>query len=247
MSRLEAILKSVRERAPYAGPDLSRLPRRSLSRAIALGDEPRIVAEFKRRSPSRGELASAADPFAVAKEYARGGASAISVLTEGSHFGGSPTDLQVAREASGLPVLRKDFLLSTHDLKESRRMGADAVLLIVRAVGNDLPILLAECSSLGLEALVEVHDEEEAEAALEAGARMVGINNRDLSTFQVDLETTRRILPRLKGHVQIVAESGFFSREDCLPYARDGVDAFLIGEALMTGRHSGLLKEALSP
>lgn len=235
MSALDDIVARLRSREAYAGADLSGLPRRSLVAAILKRRGEAVIAEFKRRSPSRGPIAPTADPAAMAGRYARHGAAALSVLTEPHAFGGSPADLVAARAACGLPVLRKDFLLTERDIDESVRMGADAVLLIVRAVGKDLARLLRHAGRCGLEALVEVHDEAEVEAALAAGATLVGVNNRDLASMTTDLGVSRRLLPLIAGRALAVAESGISRRAEMAEMAGLGADAFLVGEALLLG------------
>ncbi len=238
---LDAILAAKARRAPYAGPDRSGLPRRSLTAALAGSAQLVVIAEFKRRSPSGGAIAPDGDPERTARAYEQAGAAALSVLTEPEFFAGSAGDLDVARTVSRLPVLRKDFLVDEKDIWESRRMGADAILLIVRVVGDALADLLQAASAAGLEALVEVHDEAEAEAALTVGAKLVGVNNRDLDTLTTDLATTRRLLPLLRGRALIVSESGLSTAEQCRALAAEGVDAFLIGEALLRGTGDAIL------
>lgn len=241
MTILDRILENLRERPPYHGPDHSAEERRPFP-APAHGGGVRVIAEFKRRSPSRGALTQGRSPSEVARSYECGGAVGLSVLTEPNFFIGSPEDLWEARSATHLPVLRKDFLSNPVDLDESLRMGADAVLLIAAVVRDRLADLLEGARDRGLGALVEVHDEEEAKRALLAGADLVGVNNRDLRTFETDPMTTWNLLPLLVGRTRVVSESGFFSRADCEGLARAGVDAFLVGEALLTGR-SDLLRE----
>jgi indole-3-glycerol phosphate synthase len=194
----------------------------------------RVIAEFKRRSPSAGTLRERADVESVVRAYARGGASALSVLTEGPHFGGSLEDLRVARAASELPILRKDFILEAYQLYEARAAGADAVLLIVAALEDrELAALHERARGLALEALVEVHDARELETALDIGAELVGINNRDLRDFSVDVERTSRLVREVPDGVGVVSESGIATAEQLRALAAQGVDAVLVGEALM--------------
>lgn len=236
---LERILESVRSRLGDLEADLERLRSRALSAPPPRPLTPSlatpglsVIAEVKRRSPSAGEISPDLDPGALAAEYARGGASAISVLTEPSHFSGSAADLEAVRSAVGLPVLRKDFILHSAQVWESRAMGADAVLLIVAALDQpQLRALLAEVRSAGMEALVEVHTRAEAERAVEAGATVVGVNNRDLATFRVDLGTAERLAAALPDGVVRVAESGMSSLGAARRMAQAGYHAILVGEA----------------
>lgn len=235
MTILDEIVSRLRDRPAYDGPDLSGLERRSLTGAIQARPGQAIIAEFKRRSPSRGDIAPLGDPGATALRYAERGAAALSVLTEPHHFSGSPADLIAARRVTGLPVLRKDFLLSEADVDESLRMGADAVLLIVRTVGGRLEALLRHARASGLEALVEVHDEDELGCALGAGASLIGINNRDLASMTTDLGVSRRLLPLVRGRAVAVAESGISRLTEVEELAGLGADAFLVGESLLLG------------
>ncbi|HEX7127652.1 MAG TPA: indole-3-glycerol phosphate synthase TrpC [Thermodesulfobacteriota bacterium] len=198
------------------------------------GARPRIIAEVKRRSPSKGAIRAEADPVAVARAYEAGGAAAVSVLTDARYFGGSLDDLLAVRAAVALPVLRKDFIIDAYQLAESAAAGADAVLLIVRALpGDRLGRLLDESRRLGLEALVEVHDAAEMAAAAAAGATVIGINNRDLRTFTVDTGLTLRLAPLAPRGAVVVTESGIATPADIDALASAGVSAFLIGESLM--------------
>ncbi|MBA2363460.1 MAG: indole-3-glycerol phosphate synthase TrpC, partial [Chloroflexia bacterium] len=199
----------------------------------------RVIAEVKRRSPSRGLLVANLDPARTATTYANHGAAAISVLTDEKYFGGSLADLQSVRRAVDLPILRKDFVLNGYQVVEARAYGADAVLLIAAALdADDLNDLLEETRVLGMDALVEVHTEEEMELALGCGAPLIGINNRDLQTFTTDLETTRRLAPLVAdGHV-LVSESGIHSGAQVRELARLGVHAVLVGEALVTATNA---------
>jgi indole-3-glycerol phosphate synthase len=208
---------------------------RGLRAAVRRGpDGPRVVAEVKRRSPSRGDIRSDLDPAALAAAYAAGGASAVSVLTEPRHFAGSPDDLLAVRAAVELPVLRKDFITTAYQVWEARAWGADAVLLIVAALeGPALPDLLAEAAAAGLDALVEVHTLPEAEAAAAAGATLVGVNARDLATLEVDPGRFAAVRQALPAGTVLVAESGIRDRADVLAAAGAGADAVLVGETLV--------------
>ena len=194
-----------------------------------------VIAEVKRRSPSKGALADIADPAALAVEYERGGARVISVLTERRRFGGSLEDLDNVRQSVSIPVLRKDFVVSSYQVHEARAHGADLVLLIVAALEQNVLIGLRErIESLGMTALVEVHDEEEASRALDAGARVIGVNARSLKTLEVDRSIFERIAPGLPSHVVKIAESGVRDAHDLITYASAGADAVLVGEGLVT-------------
>jgi indole-3-glycerol phosphate synthase len=196
-----------------------------------------VIAEVKRRSPSKGELAEIASPAELARQYQDGGARAISVLTEGRSFGGSLEDLDAVRLAVRIPVLRKDFVVSSYQVHEARAHGADLVLLIVAVLEQNALIGLRErIESLGMTALVEVHNEDEASRALDAGARVIGVNARDLRTLQVDRSVFERIAPGLPSGVVKVAESGVRDAHDLITYAAAGADAVLVGEGLVTSR-----------
>ena len=193
-----------------------------------------LIAEFKRRSPSRGDIAADADVAAQVLAFERGGAAALSVLTDEPHFGGSLEDLRTARESCGLPIVRKDFIVDPYQLYEAAVHGADAVLLIVRALGDeDLRYLYEQARALDLDCLVEVHDAEELERALVAGAEVIGINNRDLDEQRVDIATTFELMPDVPAGKTVVAESGISGRGELEELERVGVDAVLIGGALM--------------
>ncbi len=196
-----------------------------------------VIAEVKRRSPSKGALASIGDPASLAASYADGGARVISVLTEERRFGGSLDDLDRVRAAVEVPVLRKDFIVGPYQVHEARAHGADLVLLIVAALEqNTLCALLDRTESLGMTALVEVHTEAEADRALQAGAKVIGVNARDLHTLQVDRDCFARIAPGLPSGVLRVAESGVRDTADLLAYAGAGADAVLVGEGLVTAK-----------
>lgn len=194
-----------------------------------------VIAEVKRASPSVGELSDIPDPAELAVAYEQGGARVISVLTEERRFKGSLADLDAVRRAVSIPVLRKDFIVGPYQIHEARAHGADVVLLIVAALEQQvLASLLDRTESLGMTALVEVHTEQEADRALEAGATVIGINARNLKTLEVDRDTFARIGPGLPSHVVKIAESGVRGTGDLLAYAGAGADAVLVGEGLVT-------------
>ena len=224
-------------RCPWSrsGSSLPRRRRRSTRTPRCAAPVSRVIAEVKRASPSKGRLADIADPAELAGEYAAGGARAISVLTEGRWFGGSLADLAAVRAAVSVPVLRKDFVVSSYQVHEARAYGADLVLLIVAALEqNALMGLLERIESLGMTALVEVHDEEEADRALAAGARVIGVNARNLRTLEVDRTVFERVAPGLPSDVVKIAESGVRGPHDLIRYASAGADAVLVGEGLVT-------------
>ena len=193
-----------------------------------------VICEFKRRSPSAGDIRADAEVQEIVSAYERGGAAALSVVTEPSSFGGAIEDLLAARAGSGLPILRKDFIVDSYQLVEAAVFGADAALLIVAALDpNHLADLHAEAHSLDLDTLVEVHDEDDLEVALELDVDVIGINNRDLRSLKVDLATTDDLITDVPAGKTVVAESGYASREQIIELERIGVDAVLIGEAVM--------------
>jgi indole-3-glycerol phosphate synthase len=193
-----------------------------------------IIAEHKRRSPSAGAIRDGATVEQVVCAYEHGGASAISVLTEGPHFGGSLGDLGEAKSVTKLPILRKDFIVDPYQVVESAAAGADAIILIVAALErDDLERLYTHARALDLDVLVEVHDEAELDIALEVEAGIIGINNRDLADFSVDLERTYELLSDVPAGKTVVSESGFSAREQLEDLERVGVDAVLVGESLM--------------
>jgi indole-3-glycerol phosphate synthase len=203
--------------------------------ALSRPDRWNLIAECKRRSPSRGVLAADYDPVAIARQYETGGAAALSVLTEPTFFDGALEHLAAVREAVGLPLLRKDFIVDEYQLLEARANGADAALLIVAALAQaDLVRLQRRAWDLGLAALVEVHDDEELARAIDSGARIIGVNNRNLRTLAVDVAASRRLGARIPGGVVGVSESGLGSRADLEELAGQGYRAFLIGERFMT-------------
>lgn len=249
MTILDEILAHKREevaRAKRALPadELAELaaevaePTRGFRAALQRSPRPRVVAEIKRRSPSRGEIRADFDPAACAKAYADSGAAALSVLTDERWFGGAVGHLALARRSAPLPILRKDFVVDPYQIDEARVRGADAVLLIAAAFASggrpaELARLRERALSLGLDVLVEVHDRAELADALAAGADLVGVNNRDLRTFAVDLATTERLAGDLPEGVLLVAESGIHGPGDIARLEAAGADAFLVGEALM--------------
>jgi indole-3-glycerol phosphate synthase len=246
MNELERIVAAVRtdlarRRSAIPAAEVQRLadarvvagPTRRFAEALARPGLS-LIAEHKRRSPSAGLIREAVPLQDVVGAYERGGAAALSILTEGSRFGGSLDDLRSARAAARLPILRKDFIVDPYQVTESLAAGADAILLIVAALSVDeLTGLHAQAESIGLAVLVEVHDERELEAALVVGATVIGINNRDLTTLEVDTRRTYALLPRLPAGGVVVAESGFRERAELDELASAGVDAVLVGEALM--------------
>jgi indole-3-glycerol phosphate synthase len=214
-----------------------RRPARDGMAALKGDDGVRVIAEVKRSSPSRGELAPIDDPAGLAADYEAGGAAVISVLTEERRFGGTLADLDAVRAAVDCAVLRKDFIVTSYQLWEARARGADLALLIVAALEQEALVSLIErAESIGLTPLVEVHDEAECERAVLAGARVIGVNARDLRTLEVDRATFARVVPLIPDHVVKVAESGVRGPHDLIEYARAGADAVLVGEALVTGR-----------
>jgi indole-3-glycerol phosphate synthase len=207
-----------------------------------------VIAEFKRRSPSGGLIRPDATPAEIAHLYAAGGAAALSVLTDAPYFGGSDADLVEARGASTLPVLRKDFVIDPYQIHEARSIGADAVLLIVRALSNsDLRAFLELSRDLELDALVETHSADEVRRALDAGARLIGVNNRDLDTLVTDVSLALRLRALVPADCVFVAESGVSAPEQMAALADAGVDAVLIGEALLRADDPGArLRELLA-
>lgn len=243
MSVLDDIVAGVLE-------DLSvrqlALPEHELEERVALATAPRdpmpafrdaglsVIAEVKRRSPSKGDLAEIPDPASLARAYEAGGADAISVLTEARRFNGSLADLEAVRAAVGTPVLRKDFIVTRYQLLEARAAGADLVLLIVAALDdNTLRTLHDQARALGLTVLVEVHDEDEIARALAIGAELVGVNARNLKTLEVDPDAFGRLVKLLPDDVVKVAESGISGAAQAARYASEGADVVLVGEALV--------------
>ena len=245
MTVLDDILVGVREdlAVRQARTSLDELKDRAAAAPAALdgaaalrGQGVAVIAEVKRSSPSKGALAAIADPASLAADYEAGGASVISVLTEQRRFGGSLADLDAVRARVDVPLLRKDFVVSSYQLWEGRAHGADLSLLIVAALEQEALISLIERSeSLGMTPLVEVHDEAELERALAAGAGVVGVNARDLKTLEVDRTVFSRLAPHIPDGVVKVAESGVRGPHDLLAYAAAGADAVLVGEGVVTG------------
>jgi indole-3-glycerol phosphate synthase len=212
---------------------------RGFAAALQSGARPRVIAEFKRASPSKGEIRPGADPALIARAYAAAGAAALSVLTDLDFFSGSLDDLRHARAACTLPVLRKDFTIDALQILEARAAGADAILLIVAALDDGaLRELLACARETGIDALVEVHTAEELERALAVDAPLLGINNRDLHSFKTDVAVTRALLPQASGRT-VISESGLDSAAVIAALDAEGVDAFLVGEALMREKDPG--------
>ena len=228
-----------REQRPLAEVEaaaLARTPALDALAALAPASHVKVIAEIKRSSPSRGSLAPIVDPAALARTYELGGASAISVLTEGRKFGGSLADLEAVRAAVALPVLRKDFIATPYQVFEARAAGADLVLLIVAALDDaQLAELFTLATDLGMTVLVETHGADELERAAQLGARLIGVNARDLSTFELDRDLFGRLADRFPENAIRVAESAVLSADDVAHYRRSGADVVLVGEALVTG------------
>ncbi|HTL40208.1 MAG TPA: indole-3-glycerol phosphate synthase TrpC [Pseudolysinimonas sp.] len=228
--------RAVRSLAQVEAEALARPPALDAVAALAPASRVKIIAEVKRASPSRGTLASITDPAALAVSYETGGASAISVLTEGRRFGGSLGDLEQVRAAVGIPVLRKDFIAEPYQVLEARAAGADLVLLIVAALDQPtLQSLHALIHDLGMTALVETHSGDEVQRALELGASVVGVNARNLSTFELDRDLFGSLADSIPSGVIRVAESAVLQPADVAHYRQAGADVVLIGEALVTG------------
>jgi len=240
---LDGILLAHRVRSTADARDLADLrrqaeaapPARGFATALRSTQGLAVIAEVKRRSPSKGDLFADLDPATLARQYADGGATCLSVLTDDEHFGGSAADLEAARAACRLPVLRKDFTVAERDVLDARVMGADCVLLIAAALDDDeLATFHRAATEVGLDALVEVHDEPELERALAVGATLVGVNQRDLVTFEVDHERALRMASQFPDHVVSVAESGVRGPDDAAALHAAGYDAVLVGESLVT-------------
>lgn len=226
--REDGYFDSMRRRLPPSGSG------RDFAGALKARSEVALIAEIKKASPSRGVIRADLDPAETAVTYAGNGAATISVLTEKRYFHGDPAYLAAVRRAVDVPLLRKDFIVDPDQVIEAAALGADAVLLIVAILPQaDLKALLALAADLGLQCLVEVHNEEELARALSAGAGIIGINNRDLKTFRTDLDVTRRLAPLVPGDCTVVAESGIFTAEDVAKVGMWGADAVLVGEALV--------------
>jgi len=240
---LDGILLAHRVRSAADQRDLADLrrqaeaasPARGFATALRAADGLAVIAEIKRRSPSKGDLFADLDPATLAGRYAEGGATCLSVLTDDEHFGGSRADLEAARAACRLPVLRKDFTVSERDVLDARIMGADCVLLIAAALDDDeLAAFHRTATDVGLDALVEVHDEPELDRALAVGATLVGVNQRDLVTFDVDHDRALRMATKFPDGIVSVAESGVRDPADAAALRAAGYDAVLVGESLVT-------------
>jgi len=244
-ARDERDLGSVRAEAERAHPPsdfLGAIRRRLDAGRLA------VIAEIKQASPSKGRLREDFDPRAIAESYARAGATCLSVLTDTQFFGGQLAHLRTAREASGLPVLRKDFIVDPYQVYEARAWGADCILLIVAALDPArLAALERVARSLGMPVLVEVHDEPELDIALRLDSPLIGVNNRNLRTFDTRIETTLALVPRVPAGRMVVTESGIAARADIERLAAAGVRVFLIGEALMRAEDPGAALAALFP
>jgi len=240
LEKKRAEVDDARARMPQdeleAAADVLSEPTRGLADSLLGSEAPAVIAELKRQSPSKGVIRADFDPVSLGADYEAGGAAALSVLTDGPFFGGKLQYLAAVRQAVTLPLLRKDFIIDPYQLAESRLAGADAVLLIVAALSQEeLAEYHAAAGRWGLEALVEVHDEKELEVALEVGATLVGVNNRDLRTFEVDLAALEKVAGHLAGQsgILLVAESGIHTPADIARLENAGARAFLVGESLM--------------
>ncbi|MEP3891547.1 MAG: indole-3-glycerol phosphate synthase TrpC [Hellea sp.] len=209
-------------------------PPRGFTKAIQSQSGPALICEVKKASPSKGIIREDFDPVAIARAYTEGGAACLSVLTDGPGFMGSPAIFNQVRGATNLPLLRKDFMLDPIQIAESAAMGADCVLIIMAMIDDDTArSLMDEAAALGLDALVETHDESELKRAVELGATLIGINNRDLRTFETSLDTFTRLAPQTPKEATLIAESGIFTKSDIERLAEDGAQGYLIGESLM--------------
>ena len=216
--------------------DIARdLPRpRGFTKAIQSQSGPALICEVKKASPSKGIIREDFDPIAIARSYEEGGAACLSVLTDGPGFMGSPAIFKQVRGATDLPLLRKDFMLDPIQIAESAAMGADCILIIMAMINDDTArALMDEAVSLGLDALVETHDEKELERAINLGASLIGINNRDLRTFETTLDTFIRLAEQVPQDATLIAESGIFTKDDITQLAKHGAQGYLIGESFM--------------
>ncbi|MEW6592652.1 MAG: indole-3-glycerol phosphate synthase TrpC [Candidatus Hadarchaeota archaeon] len=240
MSVLQAILKDVREdirrrekAKPVGEMNVEKFQKRSIAAAIQSTAGVPVIAEIKRASPSAGSLKLDADVVLAAEQMVRGGAAALSVLTEQKHFKGDPNFLTLLRETTGVPLLRKDFIVGDYQIYEAADLGADAVLLIAKVLGENLWKHMVVAEDIGLECLVEVENEDEVELAESVGASFIGINNRDLDTLEVDLGRTERLAPLISDSTTLVSESGITSPADVRKVMEAGADAVLVGTAIM--------------
>ncbi|KGN32528.1 indole-3-glycerol-phosphate synthase [Knoellia sinensis KCTC 19936] len=252
---LDAIVAGVREDLAVRAEQVSLadLERRVAdaaapidAEALLRADGLSLIAEVKRASPSKGALAEIPDPASLAVAYADAGATAISVLTEGRRFNGSLDDLDAVREAVTIPVLRKDFMVTDYQLWEARAHGADIILLIVASLTDDELVRMHTLAhDLGMTALVEVHDEGETQRAVDAGARVIGVNARNLKTLEVHADTFSRLVPLIPPGIVTVAESGISGADDARMYAAQGADAVLVGEALVRGADTSAMVRSI--
>jgi indole-3-glycerol phosphate synthase len=209
---------------------------RSLEKALTAKKGIKIIAEIKKASPSRGVIKPDLDPAFTAVQYEKGGADAISVLTEKKFFLGDDSFLKIVRDITSCPILRKDFIIHEYQIYQAKALGADALLLIVAVLGEKIGYFYKKAQSLGLDCLVEVHDERELDAALDAGARIIGINNRNLKDFSVDLKTCERLIGRIPEGIIKISESGIKTTNDVRYLKSIGVDGILVGETLMKSK-----------
>jgi indole-3-glycerol phosphate synthase len=243
----EEVAALAGRRAELKARALAAPAARGFAASLVAGDAVRVIAEMKRRSPSAGWIREGADAAAMAAAYEAAGAAALSVLTDASFFGGTLADLAAVRARVSLPLLRKDFVIDEVQVHEARAAGADAVLLIVRILADEaLAALLGAAAACGLDVLVEAHDAAELERALAAGARLVGINSRDLATFHTDLAVAHRLAAGVPGDVILVGESGIRDAADVAGLAAAGFDAILVGEHLMRSADPGAALAALA-
>ncbi|GHA90680.1 indole-3-glycerol phosphate synthase [Algimonas arctica] len=207
---------------------------RGFLKALQNGSQPALICEVKKASPSKGIIRENFDPIAIAKAYAAGGAACLSVLTDGPGFQGSKEIFSAVRDATDLPLLRKDFMIDPLQVREARAMGADAILIILAMTDDSISRnLIAEAEALGMDVLVETHDADELQRAIDLGAALIGINNRNLRTFETSLDTFDSLAPSVPAEALLVAESGIFTRQDIERLKRSGAQAYLIGESLM--------------